>query len=1019
MKQQKTALRVLLLLCLLCFNSFQAWAQNKVSGDVVDEQGEPIIGASIRENGTTNGTVTDLDGKFNIKVNKDATINVSYIGFTSQDIKVNGKDHIHIVLSESTSNLKDIVVIGYGSVKKEDLSSSIATLSADEITKVPGGLSAGLQSEVPGVQVTNGRIHIRGVGSINNTDPLYVVDGMIGGAVPDENNIASIQILKDAASCAIYGARGANGVIVITTKRGQAGEVKVDYNGYVGWKGLTNEIDLLSGKDLAELINEEMYNADPTRADYMEALSDPEAIGKGYNMFDEMKRTGHYQKHNLSVSGGSKNANFRVTGVYDTDKAMFVRENSENYSLNIVSDFKKGIFGFGETATITHNMSHTNDALILLALKWSTICPIYDPNSSTGYAGATYGTDLANPRATADYTWNRSQTNNMTGNMWVTAEPIKGLVYKFNFGVDLYRYNLREYDADYTVGPYQTNTPDTYKMSSSYTNRFLYEHTLTYNHTFGGHHINAMVGITSEETKGYGLNASARAMPSDQVLNLGATQDASSKEVGSSETRSAMYSVLARLMYDYQGKYMFTANFRRDGSSNFSKSNRYGNFPSFSAAWRISQEKFMKSLKWLDDLKLRASWGLIGNSNISPYQYQSTVSFSNMWYYLNNTKVNGAMPTTPSNPDVKWETVQSTDIGFDLTMLHNTLSMTFDYYYNRTKDMLVQVPIAYSAGYMSSFPYMNAGSIENRGVEFILTYRNHIGKNFNYSISANLSSVSNKVLDLGSNNELFAATGLTCTKVGSSIGQFWGYKTNGLYRTQEELNADRAFAPNAALGDIRFVDINGDNQLDSNDMTFIGNPIPDFSYGFNVSASYNTSVGTFDFGMVWNGSQGNDIYNNTRYYGEGMYSNYSCFTSTLDRYRAEDITFTNPISGKTTFYPKNTDTDMPRAVYGDPNQNMRQSDRYVEDGSYLRLKTLVFGWTLPTKWIEKVKLENARFYVGGKNLLTITNYTGFDPEVGDQDSSGTNLTRGIDGLTSWDSTFPNSKEFYIGLQLTF
>jgi hypothetical protein len=333
--------------------------------------------------------------------------------------------------------------------------------------------------------------------------------------------------------------------------------------------------------------------------------------------------------------------------------------------------------------------------------------------------------------------------------------------------------------------------------------------------------------------------------------------------------------------------------------------------------------------------------------------------------------------------------------------------------------MLVQVPIAYSAGYMGSFPTLNAGSIENKGFEVLVNYHNHVGNNFDYSVSANLSTVKNKVLDLGANNEIYGASGVTCTKVGSSIGQFWGYKSNGLYKTQAELDADKKLAPNAALGDIRFVDVNGDGSLDSKDMTFIGNPIPDFSYGFSAEAQYRTNFGTFDFSMVWNGSEGNDIYNNTRYYGEGMYHNYSCFASTLDRYRAEDITFTNPISGKVTVYKKNTNTNMPRAVYGDPNQNMRQSDRYVEDGSYLRLKTIVLGYSMPKAWANKIYAENLRFYVGGKNLITITDYTGFDPEVGDQNSNGTNLTRGVDGLTSWDPTFPNSKEFYFGVQVTF
>lgn len=1011
----------LLFLMTLFLCVMTAWGQSRtIKGKVISAtDNEPIIGASVMEKGTTNGTITDFNGVFTLSANSNATLVISYVGFIKTEISTKGKSNIQVVLQEDSKMLDDVVVIGYGTQKKADLSSAISVLAAKELTKVPGGLSAGLQSQVAGVQVTNGRIHIRGVGSINNTDPLYVVDGMIGGSVPDENNIASLQVLKDAASCAIYGARGANGVIVITTKRGQSGEIKIDYDGYVGWKSFTNEIDLLSGQDLAELINEEMYNVNPSRTDYMTGLSDPESIGKGYNMFNEIKRTGFYQKHNVSISGGSENASFRVTGNYSNDKPMFVKQSYDNYSVNFVSDFKKGIFSFGETATIGRNLHNWNESLMLLSLKWSTACPIYDASSSTGYAGSGLGTDLANARATADYTWNKSEANSMTGNAWVIAEPIKGLKYKFNFGADIYRYSQRSYVADYNVGQYQVNSPDTYSMSDSRSNRFLYEHTLSYEKKIAKHNFNAMVGITSEETRGYGLSGSARDMPSREVLILSATQDASTKEVGSSESHSSMYSYLARLLYDYDGKYMLTANFRRDGSSNFSKKNRYGNFPSFSAAWRVSQEKFMKDLTWIDDLKVRASWGKLGNSNINPYQYQSTVSFSNVWYYLNDTKVSGAIPLTPSNTDVKWESQTSTDIGFDLTMLQNKLSITADYYYKKTDDMLVQVPIAYSAGYMGTFPTLNAGSIENKGLEFLVTYRDRIGKNFDYSVSANLSTVKNKVKSLGANNELFSASGITCTKVGNSIGQFWGYKTNGLYKTQEQLTADKAFAPNAALGDVRFVDLDGNGSLGTSDMTFIGNPIPDFSYGISAEAQYRASCGTFDFSMVWNGSQGNDIYNNTRYYGEGMYHNYSCFTTTLNRYRAEDLTFVNPVSGKTTFYPKNTDTDMPRAAYGDPNQNMRQSDRYVEDGSYLRLKTIVVGYTLPSAWTKKLYVERLRFYAGGKNLITFTNYSGFDPEVGDQNQYGTNLTRGVDGLSSWDPTFPNSKEFYIGVQATF
>lgn len=995
----------------------------ELTGVVKDGTGLGIIGASVMEKGTSNGTITDFDGNFKLNVNENSVLVISFVGYKTQEVSVKGQNSLDVILSEDTKVLDDVVVIGYGTQKKADLSSSIAVLDTKELDKVPGGLSAGLQSSVPGVQVTNGRIRIRGVGSINNTDPLYVVDGLIDGVVPDESNIASIQVLKDAASCAIYGARGANGVIMITTKRGTAGKVKVDYDGYVGWKGLSHDVDMLNGQQLAELINEEMYNADPNRTDYLEALSNPAAIGEGYNMMDALKRTAFYQKHNLSVSGGSENANFRINTTYSTDQPTFIREDYENYGIQFISDFKKGILTLGETMTVNRNLHDWSNKKILGAQKWSSTLPFYDENSETGFAGAGNGTDCGNPVAEANLNWNKSEATTINGNIYAAIEFIPGLKYKFNLGIDMYRYMEQGYIADYSI-PYETHTPDEYKMSSTKTNRFLYENTLSYDKMFGKHSLNVLFGVTSEETKGLGHNGGARAMPSSDVLILGSTQDESSKVVGSSVSQSSMFSILGRVNYSYDSKYLLTFNFRRDGSSNFSKKNRYGNFPSVSGAWRISQEKFMNRLSWIDDLKIRASWGMLGNSNIDPYQYQSTVDFNQIWYYFNDSKVTGALPTTPSNPDVKWETQYSTDLGLDITLFNNHLSMTMDYYYKKTKDMLIQVPISYSVGYMGNFPTLNAGSVENKGIELAITYRDHIGR-FNYSVSGNLSTVRNKVLDLGSNNAIFASNSVTKTAVGHSIGQFWGYVTDGLFQSDEEVQAYRnedgeLLQPNAAAGDIRFKDINNDGQITDEDKDYIGNPIPKFTYGLSADASYVTeSAGTIDFAMIWQGSQGNDIFNYSRVDNEGMHHYYNNTTEVLDRFRAEDVTFVNPVSGVTTFYPKNTDTDMPRAVMGDPNQNRRLSDRYVEDGSYLRLKALTLGYTFPKQWLTKVKIENLRVYLGAKNLLTFTSYKGYDPEVGDQDSSGTNLTRGVDGMSLWDPTFPNTREFYVGLQLTF
>lgn len=986
-----------------------------VKGVVKDISGEGMPGVNVSEVGTTNGTITDLSGNFQITVPSNATIKFTFVGYTEQTVTVGGRTSLSVVLKEDNKALEEIVVVGYGTQKKADLSSAIAILPTKELNKVPGGLQAGLQSSVPGVQVTNGRIKIRGVGSINNTDPLYVVDGMIGGAVPDEANIASIQILKDAASCAIYGARGGNGVIMITTKRGSSGDVKVDYDGFAGIKNLSHNIDMLNGQQLAELVNEELWNGGKRDAtDYLDAYKDPAAIGEGYNMFNALKRTGFYQKHNLSISGGSDKSSFRINGIYSSDKPVFIKDETKTYGVQFISDFTKGKLKFGETMTVKGTNRSWSDKNLLIALKWAPTLPLYDATSSTGFAGAGNGTDCANSLAQANLNWNKGETTSVNGNAWVTYDIIPGLKYKFNVGVDLYRYMVQNYEAAYSI-PYQNHTPDSYAMSSYKTNRFLYENTLTYEKSIGKHSINGLVGVTSEETKSLSVTAGARAMPSPDILILGATQQDDSKSVDSSVGHESMFSILGRLNYSYDSKYLLTFNFRRDGSSKFSKSNRYGNFPSLSAAWRVTQESFMKALPAISDLKLRASWGMLGNSNIDSYQYQSTVAFSGIWYYLNNAKNAGGLPVTPFNPDVKWESQYSTDLGFDLSLLNNALSFTVDYYYKKTSDMLVQVPISYAAGFSDNKPTLNAGSIQNKGLEVSATYKKSVGK-FDYSVSGNISTVKNKVLSIGANNEIMAGNGISKTAVGRSIGEFWGYITNGLYRTQEELTADKAFAPNAALGDVRFVDKDKNGVADQG---YIGNPIPKFSYGLSADLVYKTSGGTFDAAMIWQGSQGNDIYNKTRYFGEGMYHYYNCFASTLDRYRAEDLTFVNPISGVTTIYRKNTDTDIPRAVIGDPNQNMRNSSRYVENGSYLRLKAFTIGYTLPKSLTNKLSISNLRVYVGGKNLLTITKYTGFDPEVGDQDTGGTNLTRGVDGSTSWDPTFPNTREYFMGAQLSF
>lgn len=994
-----------------------------INGTVRSEVGQPLPGVSVTVKGTRRATTTDAVGVYRITAPGNAVLVISSVGFLAHEENVAGRTQIDMVLAPASDEIDEVVVIGYGTQKKVDLTSAISTVNTEDMLKVPGGFQAVMQSGVPGVQVNAGTIRIRGVGSINNTDPLYVVDGMIGGAMPDENNIESIQVLKDAASAAIYGSRGANGVILVTTKRGIAGPPKIDYNGFGGLKSLAHNIDLLNGQQLAELINESMYNQTPSRTDYLQALSDPAAIGEGYNMVDALLRTGEYQKHALSISGGSENTRYRINGTYGSDKPIVIQDGSKNYGMQFISDFTKGKLKIGQTLLLSYNTRDWSDKNIIDAQRWSSTLPIYDPSSSTGFAGAGNGTDVASALANAYLNWNNDESFSSNGNLWATYDIMEGLTYKFNLGIDLYRNRTQNYTSAYSVGQYQNFDPDELNISNGRNNRVLYENTLSYDKYIGKHSISALAGLTAETSRYYGLNARARDLPSPDLLILGLSRDAASRIVGSGIGQSAMYSLLGRVNYSYDSKYLFTVNFRRDGSANFSNRYRFGNFPSVSAGWRISEESFMQDIPFISELKVRGSYGVLGNSDIAQYQYQSTVAFNQVWYYLNDIQTTGGLPMTPANPNVKWETQYSTDLGLDIGLFDNKLSFTLDYYHKKTEDMLVNVPISYAAGYIESFPVLNAGSISNKGFEFIATYRNTSGK-WNYAASANLSTVRNKVLSLGNGNELLwgnVAPGnanVTRTAVGHAIGQFWGFVTDGLYRTEEQLAADRSFAPNAALGDVRFRDLNNDGVINDQDKDFIGNPIPKFSYGLTTDLSYTADFGTMDLSMIWQGSQGNDLYNNSRYWGEGMYHYYNNFASTLDRFRAEELVFTNPVSGVTTVYPQNTDTDIPRAVLGDPNQNLRASDRFIENGSYLRLKSLTIGYTLPQSLSERLKTDKLRIYAGGKNLLTFTKYTGYDPEVGSGDTRY-NLSRGIDGISPWGTTFTNTREFFLGFMLTF
>lgn len=1045
--------RTLCMLALAMAVTLAAAQSKQVTGTVQDTAGEPAIGASIVEKGNTgNGTITDMNGQFSITVPQSATLIISYVGFQTQEIALNGRTSINVKLKEDSEQLEEVVVVGYGTQKKADLTSAIATLDPAEVLKAPGGIENALQGNVAGVNVSGDKIRIRGTSSITGqTVPLWIIDGIIGesGDVPNDDEIASIQVLKDAASAAIYGVRGANGVIVITTKRGQEGAPRINFNAYVGTGTQQKKLKMLGSYDYAVYANELYYNAatpesraDGSWADLVPARdAKPSEQEYDTDWWDEFFFDNVYQKYDLSVSGASRMLNYRFGATYTSDQRRRVERGSEGQNIfaNVEGTAGRLIYG-GRIRVHYRTNKGTATGSLQNILQSAPNIPVRDPayeDINNGYYNAVGdhddGIDIPNQAFFINEDRNRQKAWSGQVNVYAQVRILDWLNFKVNYNYTFYNNFYERFRPRFTLDSGGGGGVQNYNLLETQSRRNWrqqVEGLLNYNKQLGLHSLSGVIGLVSER---YGSNNSSFSGRSQEQTDFGVAQVFQDNVTGSgSRSDEAYYSVLARVMYNYAGKYMFTANFRADESSKFAPGNRWGYFPSFSIGWRVSEEPWMKehTSAWLNNLKLRATLGWIGSSiGVGNYSYQSTVSISGYTYSfgpqslnMGDTAVPAPRPSSIANRDLSWEKTRDMGVGFDLSTFDNRLSVTFDYYNRKVFDMLLNVNLPHSVGVGTSVT-QNVGSMTNWGLELAATWRDRKG-DFTYAISPNLSFYRNKVNDMGPLEVLtggtltLAGTNVTRTVVGKPVAQFWGLKTAGLFQTDAEAAAytnskGERLQPAAAAGDLKYLDLNGDGKIDENDKTFIGSSIPDMSVGLNITLGYKG----FDFSMLLQGDLGIDVYNNfkqTLLHGKALHNQ---LADIKNAFRAEAVTFTTR-GGETITLPKNTHTGIPRIVYGDPNQNsMRASDYFVEDASYIRCNNITLGYTFPKQWMKPVMIENLRLYVGVKNPFTITGYSMFDPQV---PNGGSTLDRGVDGrFYDFTGTFWSQREYFAGLQLTF
>lgn len=999
---------IVLILILMSFLVDPAISQQmQVTGTVLDETDLPLPGANIIVKGTTTGTVTDVDGKFSINVNgNNVILVVSYLGYVSQELATGSQTNFDVHLVPNMDELDEVIVVGYGTQRKIETTGAIATIKSGELTQTPvANVAQGLQGRVAGVQVVqnssapggNVSVRVRGTNSIRgSSEPLYIIDGVQvsnGGGVNDlsplstinPNDIESVQVLKDASSTAIYGARGANGVVIVTTKRGSSGRTIVSYDGYYGVQHVGKTLDVLNAAQFAELENE-VYKRP--------VFEDPAAEGVGTNWQDLIFRQAPIQSHQLSVMGGGPKTQFAISANFFDQEGIVINSDFQRYSLRLnldhqISDrVKIGTSLLGSqnnnnsipTGSTSLDGPAITTSLVGAALGAPPTLKPYDENGdfwpfadqvSGGYR------EVVNPLGLAAIT-NRTASQRILSNLYAEFELAKGLTYRASFNAVLQNDLNDYYSPLYIIGEGDRNsTSGTGRKTNRDLSTLLHESIFSYSKMIGEIHSLKFTGVystQSDQAKVNQINASG--FPNDATLNE-ALQVAQNVTVSSNRQSERLDSYMARINYGYKDKLFFDLTARADGSSKFGQNNKYGFFPAASGAWRVSEENFMNGAEFISDLKVRGSFGITGNSGaISPYQSLATVGPGSS-YNFGDTYSTGLAPTGIANPDLKWERSTQVNIGFDLSILDDRISLVADYYQKRTEDLLYTKIIPISSGYGSIIG--NFAELQNKGLELAVSAV-LIDREFKWDLSGNISFNRNKVLGLDGDVDEEFVNSYSVVAVGQPLGVFKTYVFDGIYQTGEDILPGSG----SRTGGTKVKDVNGDGSISNADQVITGNPNPNYVFGISNSMNYKG----FDLNFFISGSIGNDLYNVSRYTLENPLGNRNVLAGLADRWSP-----TNPSQ---------------EYVSGFQGGRLPISDRFLEDGSFVRLKNISLGYTFP-----KLKgFQKARVYVSGNNLFTITDYTGFDPEVNSY--GGSNTAIGIDNLV-----YPVAKSFLAGIQLSF
>lgn len=1031
-------LRMLLLWGILIFTlSRNAHAQTtKVSGTITSLiTSQPVSAASVAVKGTQTSTIADETGRFTIMASVGDVLVVSSIGFIPKEVKVTSHE-LKIQLQDAESQLENVVVIGYGVQKKKLVTGANVQVKGADIQKqnTTNAVQA-LQGQAPGVQITtySGQpgagmnVIIRGKGTVGNFSPLYIVDGVQTGDISYLNpaDIASIDILKDAASAAIYGSQAANGVILVTTRTGKVNQKpQVTLDAFYGAQNVARKAKLLNAKEYATIINEAATNSGKAPYFSNDVVNN---LPVNTNWMDQMfKSNVPTQNYVLGVQGGGANSTYSMSLGYTSqggivggsDISYFDRY---NFRINSEHNLYENIVKIGEHLTFNYQNSRgilvdgQYNNTLRSAFGVSPFLPMYDSAGNyfssdkkgwyPGKPDQSWNNGEANPYAVMDYTTrNRNSSQGLFGDVYIQVEPIKGLKFRSSLGLNYYSNQSHGYTPVYHLSIYSFN--DTAKVTQSMGNgrTIQFDNLLSYDfnvHT--DHHFGVMVGSSSLKTKTVAMNGSNwdlriadmqhAYLSVAQNVNRGAPY----MSVGGGPTESALMSYFGRLQYDFREKYLLNITFRGDGSSKFAPDKRWGYFPSVSAGWVTTRENFMQGAHWLDFLKIRGSWGQVGNQNVDAYQFLSPISFANAGYIfgpVEGVNTQGAYPSRIANPNVKWETSEQINIGFDATVLQR-LNVTFDYYVKKTKDWLIRVPILATAG--ADAPLINGGDVKNTGVELGLSYSNSIGRDFTYSIGVNGAYNKNRIGNIptndhiihGNTNSLYANAGEFYRAAnGEPVGYFWGYKTAGLFQTEEEVQAYKGktgspIQPDAKPGDVRYVDLNGDGVIDAADKTKIGDPNPDFTFGFNITLGWKG----FDFSVQASGVSGNQLVQSWR--SPGGFANYS--TEILDRWHG---------AGTSNRIPRVTEDGVNWAQF---------SDLYIYDGKYLRINNITLGYDF-SSLVKKSYLGKVRVYASVQNAFIFTKYKGMDPEVGYNEGFSSGVDLGY---------YPRPRTFMVGANIRF